>query len=36
VRRWMSDAGFAEARAMSLPPARDASGPLLFLASAVN
>jgi SAM-dependent methyltransferase len=36
VRGWMSDAGFAEARAISLPPARDASGPLLFLASAVN
>lgn len=36
VRRWMSDAGFAEARAVALPPARDATGPLLFLASAVN
>lgn len=36
VRRWISDAGFTDARAVALPPARDASGPLLFLASAVK
>jgi ArsR family transcriptional regulator len=36
VRAWMSAAGFTEARAIPLPPARDANGPLLFLASAVN
>jgi ArsR family transcriptional regulator len=36
VRGWMSAAGFSEARAIPLPPARDANGPLLFLASAVN
>jgi ArsR family transcriptional regulator len=36
VREWMSAAGLAEARAIALPPARDANGPLLFLASAFN
>jgi ArsR family transcriptional regulator len=36
VRGWLADAGFAEARAVALPPGRDARGPLLFLASAVR
>ena len=36
VRGWLDDAGFGEARAVALPPGRDASGPLLFLASAVR
>jgi hypothetical protein len=33
---WLQDAGFRGARVVPLPPARDATGPLLFLASAVN
>jgi ubiquinone/menaquinone biosynthesis C-methylase UbiE/DNA-binding HxlR family transcriptional regulator len=33
---WLRDAGFRSVRVVPLPPARDASGPLLFLASAVN
>jgi ArsR family transcriptional regulator len=36
VRGWLDDAEFAEARTVALPPGRDASGPLLFLASAVR
>ena len=36
VRGWLVDAGFAEVRAVALPPGRDAKGPLLFLASAVR
>jgi len=33
VRGWLVDAGFAEGRAIALPPGGDAKGPLLFLAS---
>ncbi len=33
---WLHDAGFAGTRTIPLPPARDATGPLLFLASAVD
>ncbi|MEQ1856187.1 MAG: metalloregulator ArsR/SmtB family transcription factor [Longimicrobiales bacterium] len=36
VRGWLQDAGFDAVRVVPLPPARDAVGPLLFLASAVN
>jgi ArsR family transcriptional regulator len=36
VRGWITDAGFGDARAVTLPPAPDANGPLLFLASAVR
>jgi ArsR family transcriptional regulator len=36
VRGWLHAAGFAGVRTVPLPPARDATGPLLFLASAVN
>jgi ArsR family transcriptional regulator len=39
VRGWLGHAGFARSRAVTLPPARDASGtfrPMLFLASAVR
>lgn len=36
VRGWLGDAGFVGARTVPLPPARDVTGPLLFLASAVN
>lgn len=36
VRVWMTDAGFTEARALALPPDREANGPLLFLATALN
>ncbi|MEQ1737559.1 MAG: methyltransferase domain-containing protein [Rhodoglobus sp.] len=36
VGRWLQDAGFDAVRVVPLPPARDAVGPLLFLASAVN
>jgi ArsR family transcriptional regulator len=33
---WIRDAGFRNARVVPLPPMKDATGPLLFLASAVN
>jgi len=33
---WLRQAGFRDARVVPLPPMRDATGPLLFLASAVN
>jgi ArsR family transcriptional regulator len=33
---WLEEAGFHRIRMVPLPPARDATGPLLFLASAVN
>ena len=36
VRGWIADAGFADARAIALPPDPRANGPLLFLATAVN
>ncbi|MSR20882.1 MAG: metalloregulator ArsR/SmtB family transcription factor [Gemmatimonadetes bacterium] len=36
VRGWLVEAGFAHARVVPLPPSRDATGPLLFLASAVK
>jgi len=36
VHGWLRAAGFDATRVVQLPPARDASGPLLFLASAVN
>jgi ArsR family transcriptional regulator len=36
VRDWLQAAGFVFARVVQLPPARDAMGPLLFVASAVN
>jgi ArsR family transcriptional regulator len=36
VRDWLEGAGFARVRVVSLPPSRDASGPLLFAASAVS
>jgi ubiquinone/menaquinone biosynthesis C-methylase UbiE/DNA-binding HxlR family transcriptional regulator len=36
VSGWLAEAGFAHVRAVPLPPSRDATGPLLFLASAVN
>jgi ArsR family transcriptional regulator len=34
IGAWLSDAGFQRARVLSLPPDPEASGPLLFLASA--
>ena len=36
VRGWLAGAGFRGVRLVPMPPARDATGPLLFLASAVN
>jgi ArsR family transcriptional regulator len=36
VRGWLSGAGFRGVRVVPMPPSRDATGPLLFLASAVN
>lgn len=36
VRGWLDEAGFADTRALALPPDREARGPLLFLASAVR
>jgi hypothetical protein len=36
VRGWLSSAGFHGVRVVPMPPSRDATGPLLFLASAVS
>jgi ArsR family transcriptional regulator len=36
IETWLSDAGFARARVVPLPPDPHAAGPLLFLASAVH
>lgn len=36
MHAWLEAAGFASARVVQLPPARDSHGPLLFLASAVS
>jgi ArsR family transcriptional regulator len=36
LHAWMRGAGFASVRVVPLPPLRDATGPLLFLASAVH
>jgi ArsR family transcriptional regulator len=36
MRAWLQSAGFLEVRAVALPPTPEVSGPLLFLASAVN
>jgi ArsR family transcriptional regulator len=36
MRGWLGDAGLTSTRFVPLPPAQDANGPLLFLASAVN
>lgn len=36
VQGWLQTAGFRSVRVVHLPAARDAAGPLLFLASAVN
>jgi ubiquinone/menaquinone biosynthesis C-methylase UbiE/DNA-binding HxlR family transcriptional regulator len=36
VTGWLAEAGFRSGRVVPLPPIKDATGPLLFLASAVN
>jgi ArsR family transcriptional regulator len=36
VASWLGDAGFEAVRVVPLPPDPDATGPLLFLASAIN